>query len=80
MENYVLFSGKIKGKYRDIQIYPMMHLAKHYLIHWDGFEIGVIKKANDQWQTDNDQLSHVVDELGAFIDRTEAEEGNKLTF
>jgi hypothetical protein len=71
MEHYE-FNGEIKGKYRDIQIYPMLSLSNHYLVHWDGFEIGVIKKINGKWHSDHEELTDYTEELGTFIERKEA--------
>ncbi|SEB05099.1 hypothetical protein [Pedobacter hartonius] len=68
MENYE-FTGEIQGEYRQIKIYPMLCLSNHYLIHWDGFEVGVIKKVNGKWHSDNEALSDYVEELGSFIDK-----------
>jgi len=68
MEHYE-FTGEIQGEYRQIEIYPMLSLSNHYLIHWDGFEVGVIKKVNGKWHSDHEALADYVEELGGFIDR-----------
>jgi len=68
MEKYILFKGEIEGKYREIQIYPMNYSRHEFLIHWDGFEIGVIKKIDQLWYSEIEQLIPVVAEIGKFID------------
>jgi hypothetical protein len=68
MEEYILFKGEIKGKYREIQIYPFDYSKHEFLIHWDGFEIGVIKKIDQIWYAEVDDIKPVVAEIGKFID------------
>ncbi|CAM4304473.1 hypothetical protein SAMN06265348_110282 [Pedobacter westerhofensis] len=68
MEKYILYTGEIEGKYREIQIYPLNYSNYEYLIHWDGFEVGVIKKIDSKWYTETEELSSVLNELGSFID------------
>jgi hypothetical protein len=67
------FSGEIQGKYRQIEISAITNLTNHYLIHWDGFEVGVIKKENGKWRTDHDALRDYTEELGGFIQAREPE-------
>jgi hypothetical protein len=67
------FTGEIQGKYRQIEISPIESLRCHYLIHWDGFEVGVIKKENGKWHTDHEALIDYKEELGDFIEEREPE-------
>jgi hypothetical protein len=68
MEEYILFKGEIQGRYREIEIYPFDYSSQEYLIHWDGFEIGIIKKIDQTWYSEADELKPVVAEIGIFID------------
>jgi hypothetical protein len=68
MENYILTNTEIEGAFRQVNIYPMAEVDGAYLIHWDGFEVGTIKKSDDKWHTDTIELMEAVNELGAFID------------
>ena len=67
------FSGEIQGKYRDIEIYPLSDVKDKYLIHWDGFEVGVISKSSGKWHTDHEELADYTEELGDFIQAREKE-------
>lgn len=67
------FTGEIQGRYRQIEISPIEHLSNHYLIHWDGFEVGVIKKEHGKWQTDHEALVDFKEELGDFIENKKSE-------
>ncbi|MET1055519.1 MAG: hypothetical protein ABWY16_09440 [Pedobacter sp.] len=67
------FTGEIQGKYRQIEISPIASLRSHYLIHWDGFEVGVIKRENGRWHTDHEALIGFTDQLGNFIEQKEPE-------
>lgn len=68
MEEYILFSGEIQGKYRDVEIYPIANDPNEFLIHWDGVKMGTIKKMGEKWETKAAPLVEVVEELGRFID------------
>lgn len=68
MKTYKLCKGEIEGNYREIQIFPLNPELDRYLIHWDGFEIGVISTIDSRWLTETEQLKPVVNELGSFID------------
>jgi hypothetical protein len=68
MEEYILYTGEIEGKYREVQIYPNLSVQNEYLIHWDGFEVGTIKKMDGKWFTGTLDLISVVNEIGIFID------------
>jgi len=68
MEDYILFTGKIDGVYREVQIYPVLSSPDQYLVHWDGFEIGLIMKMDDKWYTNSLPLISVTNEIGAHID------------
>ena len=70
MERYI-FKEQIQGLDREILVYPMFGLSSHYQVHWDGREVGVLKKVNGRWHTDSDALSGYVDKLGRFIDHKE---------
>lgn len=67
------FSGEIQGKYRQIEIYPLSDSKQAYLIHWDGFEVGVISKNSGKWHTDHEALVDYTEELGEFIEVREKE-------
>ncbi|CAM3951328.1 hypothetical protein SAMN06265348_104119 [Pedobacter westerhofensis] len=67
------FSGEIQGRYRQIEISPIAQLTNHYLIHWDGFEVGVIKKEKGKWHTDHEALVDFKEELGDFIENRKSE-------
>ena len=69
MEKYILYNGSIDGTYREVQIYPVDSVPGKYLIHWDGFEVGVIMKFEDKWYTSSVPLIGVVNELGLYIDQ-----------
>ena len=70
MEEY-LFEGEIQGQYRTLQIYPKSEVPNQYLVHWDGFEVGIIKKEEGKWQSEDAALKDAVPEIGAFIDKYE---------
>lgn len=72
MKEY-LFEGEIQGQYKSLQIYPETEKPHHYFVHWDGFRVGTIKKVSGEWKTDDEPLSDFVPEIGAFIDKHEAE-------
>lgn len=67
MDDYILFTGTIEG-HREVRIYPLQSTPDVYLIHWDGYELGTIKKIDNKWYTDKPELLDVTNELGAFID------------
>lgn len=67
METYTLFNGTIEG-HKDVRIYPLQATANVYMIHWDGFELGTIRKIDNKWYTNTPELLQVTNELGAFID------------
>ena len=71
MEKY-LFEGEIQGQYKSLEIYPKPELPNQYLVHWDGFQVGAIKKEKDIWHSDDAPLVDFVGEIGAFIDKHEA--------
>lgn len=73
MEDYILYKGEIEGKYREVQIYPIISIPNQYLVHWDGFEVGTIIKIDNKWFTNTVELMNVVNELGEFIDSNSAE-------
>lgn len=68
MEDYILYTGEIEGKYREVQIYPVASVPNKFVIHWDMFEVGSILKLEGQWHTNTPELQTVVKELGTFID------------
>jgi len=67
MEDYILFTGTIEG-HKEIRIYPLQDSPGVYLIHWDGYELGTIKKMDNKWFTNTPELFAVTNEIGAFID------------
>ena len=70
MEKY-LFEGEIQGQYKSLEIYPKPDLPNEYLVKWDGFKVGTIKKDNNIWRSDDAPLVDFVVEIGDFIDRHE---------
>lgn len=70
MKEYLL-EGNIQGQYRALQIYPMFDLPNHYLIHWDGFQVGIIRKNDGIWETDVASLYDSVVDIGTLIDAYE---------
>lgn len=68
MEEYILFTGEIQGKYREVEIYPIANEPNEFLVHWDGVKLGSINKMNNKWFTKSEPLVEVVEELGEFID------------
>jgi len=68
MEQFILYKGEIQGRYKEVQIYPLPDVKNVFLVHWDGFEIGKIKKKDGKWITKSADLIPVVKELGALID------------
>lgn len=77
MKDYILFSGELQGRFREVEIYPVPDSQNKFLVHWDGFEVGMIRKKDQEWHTDNDQLTDFVDELGSFIDHLK-DQGQKV--
>jgi len=75
MEEYILYTGQIEGKYREVQIYPNLSIPDEYMVHWDGFEVGTIKKMDNKWFTKTAELVTVVNELGAFLDKLDTTSG-----
>ena len=73
MEKYIIFTGKIDGTYRDVQIYPVISSPDQYFVHWDGFEIGMIKKMDEEWYTNSVPLIDVVNEIGSYLDKKQFE-------
>jgi hypothetical protein len=69
MEEFILFTTNIEGICREVRIYPVISSPNQYLIHWDGFEIGMIKKMDDKWYTSSVPLLDVVNQIGAFIEK-----------
>jgi len=69
MEEYILFNGNIDGVHRQVRIYPNEPLADQYSIHWDGFEVGIIKKVDGKWFTASVPIINAVNEIGAYIDK-----------
>jgi len=73
MEKYILYNSTIDGIYREVQIYPVDSVPGEYLVHWDGFEAGMIMKFEDKWYTSSVPLIGVVNELGLYIDQQTSE-------
>lgn len=71
MEKY-LFEGEIQGQYKSLEIYPKPDFPNEYLVQWDGFKVGTIKKDDSSWHSDDAPLVDFVGEIGDFIDRHEA--------
>ena len=69
MDKYILYTGMIDGKYRNVEIYPIESITDKYLIHWDGFEVGTIMKIDYKWYSNSVPLLNVVNELGVYIDQ-----------
>jgi hypothetical protein len=69
MDEHIHFSGLVQGKYHDIQIYPVAEQANNYSIHWYGFKAGIIKKSDDQWYTEDPNISELATDIGNFIDQ-----------
>ena len=67
MEDYILYTGSIEG-HKEIRIYPLQAVSDVYLIHWDGYELGTIRKIDNKWFTSTPELLGVANEIGAFID------------
>jgi hypothetical protein len=68
MEEYILFKGDIEGKHKKVHIYPLNYSSYEYLVHWNSSEVGVIKKIDNKWYAEVDELISVVEEIGAYID------------
>jgi hypothetical protein len=68
MKRYRLCNAEVDDKYRDIEIYPRLQVNNEYLIHWDGFQAGVIQRWNGKWFTNSVDLLPVVNEIGQYID------------
>lgn len=66
MKAYKLFTGTIEG-HRNVRIFPIEDTAGAYLIHWDDFEVGIIKNMDGKWYTNEPELIAVTNELGNFI-------------
>lgn len=68
MEAFILFKYEIRGKLREIKIYPIISVPGLYLIILDGVQIGTIKKMDNYWSTNTIDLMSILNELGKFID------------
>ena len=80
MEEYILYTGKINGIYREVRIYPVSStIPNQYSIHWDGFEFGMINKIDNEWFTNSFPLVNVLEELGRHLDKKHFKEGRTLT-
>ena len=71
MLEHTLSSGKIRGAFTKIVIYPLYHSNYEYLIGWNDTEVGVVLKIDQKWYAEAKELSAVVEEIGSVIDKNE---------
>lgn len=70
MADYILYSGKIDNRFEEVHIFPIFRGEDIYLIHWDGYQMGKIRKIGNKWFSNSVPLLGVVNEIGEHIDLT----------